>query len=74
MRDTKREVETQAEGEAGSPQGFNPRMPGSCSELKAVAQALSHPGAPQNIKFDKSSPTKHSWTDKVIISHHITNK
>ena len=37
MRDTQREAETLAEGEAGS------RTPGSCPEPKADTQPLSHP-------------------------------
>ena len=48
MRDTEREAETQAEGETGShgkPDAkLNPRNPGSCPELKAETQPLSHPG------------------------------
>ena len=48
MRDTQREAETQAEGEAGSMQGpeaaLDPRTPGSRPEPKADAQLLSHPG------------------------------
>ena len=48
MRDTEREAETQAEGEAGSCRkpnvGLNPRTPGSRPEPKADAQPLSHPG------------------------------
>ena len=40
MRETHREGETQAEGEAGSMQGaqcgFYPRSPGSCPGLKAA--------------------------------------
>ena len=50
MRDTEREAETQAEGEAGPKQGarweLNPRTPGSQPEPKADAQPLTHPGAP----------------------------
>ena len=52
MRDTEkeREAETQAEGEAGSLRGSNagldPRTLGSCPELNADAQPLSHQ-APQ---------------------------
>ena len=51
MKDTQREAETQAEGEAGSSQGV--RMwdsilgPGSCPEPKADTQPLSHPGIPR---------------------------
>ena len=48
MRDTEREAETRAEGEAGprgEPDvGLDPRTPGSCPEPKADAQPLSHPG------------------------------
>ena len=43
MRNTEKEAETQAEGEAGSLQGFNPRIPGSHPEPKADEQLLSHP-------------------------------
>ena len=51
MRDTQREAETQAEGEAvslrGEPDaGFDPGTPGSQPEPKADAQPLSHPGTP----------------------------
>ena len=50
MRDTEREAETQAEGEAGSPQGARCGTrspdPGSSPELKADAQLLSYPGVP----------------------------
>ena len=38
-----KEAETQAEGEAGSMQGLDPRTPGSRPEPKADAQRLSHP-------------------------------
>ena len=51
MRDTKREAETQAEGEAGprreADAGFNPRTLGSPPEPKADTQPLSHPGIPE---------------------------
>ena len=51
MRDKEREVETQAEGEAGSflwelDVGLDPGTPGSHPELKSDARPLSHPGAP----------------------------
>ena len=50
MRDTEREADTQAEGEAGFPRGaqcgIRSRDPGLCPELKADAQPLSHPGVP----------------------------
>ena len=50
MRDTEKEAETQAEGEAGSMQGpdagLDLRTLGSQPELKADAQPLGHPGAP----------------------------
>ena len=55
MRDTKREAETQAEGEAGSPRGArcgpDPRTLGSRSESKADVQPLSHPGAMKILSF-----------------------
>ena len=36
MSNTEREAETQAEGEAGSMQGFDPGSPGSCPGLQAA--------------------------------------
>ena len=60
MRDTERERQrhTQAEGAADSMQepvvGLDPVTPGSCPELKADAQPLSHPGIPTiSFKFHK---------------------
>ena len=54
MRDTQREAETQAEGEAGSMHrepdvGFNPGSPGSRPGPKAGAKPLRHPGIPKRI-------------------------
>ena len=53
MRDTEREAETQAEGEAGSMQGARcgtrSWIPGSHPELKAGAKPLSHPGTPKKV-------------------------
>ena len=50
MRDTQREAETQAEGEAefcSEPDvGLDPRTPGSHPELKADAQPLNHQVSP----------------------------
>ena len=51
MRDTQREAETQAEGEAGSMHrepdvGFDPGSPGSRPRPKAGAKPLRHPGIP----------------------------
>ena len=51
MRDTQREAETQAEGEAGSMHqepdvGFDLGSPGSRPEPKAGAKPLRHPGIP----------------------------
>ena len=51
MRDTQREAETQAEGEAGSMHrepdvGFDPGSPGSRLEPNTEPQPLSHPGVP----------------------------
>ena len=61
MRDSEREAETQAEGEAGSLQGaqcgLDPKTPGSCPEPKADAQLLSHPGVP----YLASSVRRHPW-------------
>ena len=48
-RHGEREAETQAEGEAPCREPdveLHPRTPGSCRELKADAQPLSHPGVP----------------------------
>ena len=53
MRDTQREAEIQAEGEAASLQepnaGLHPGTPGSLPELKADTQLLSHPGISKHI-------------------------
>ena len=50
MRDTEREAETQAEGEAGSPPeaqcGTRSQILRSCPEPKADAHLLSHRGVP----------------------------
>ena len=50
MKDTQREAETQAEEEAGSPQGaqlgLDLRTLGSRPKPKADAQPLSHPSVP----------------------------
>ena len=55
MRDIEREVETQAEGEAGSLQGVRcetrSRDPGVTPEPKADAQPLSHPGIPSYLRL-----------------------
>ena len=55
MRDTEREAEIQAEGEAGSHRepdvGLDPGNPASRPEPKAGAKPLSHPGIPQLILF-----------------------
>ena len=58
MRDTQREAETQAEGEAGSLQEArrgdvepNPGTPGLCPVPKAGAKPLSHPGIPCILIF-----------------------
>ena len=52
MRDTEREAETQAEGEAGSMQGvrYGTRSQNSGIPL-ADAQPLSHPGIPQALNL-----------------------
>ena len=53
MRDTEREAETQAEGEAGSlqePDGrLDPRTMGSGPEPKADTQPLRLPGCPRHL-------------------------
>ena len=55
---TEREVETQAEGEAGSMHrepdvGFDPRFPGSRPGPKAGAKPLCHPGIPAGLELTK---------------------
>ena len=51
MRDTEKEAETLAEGEAGScrePDAvLDPRIPGSRPASKADTQPVSHPGVPE---------------------------
>ena len=56
MRETEREAETQAEGEAGSMHrepdvGFDSGSPGSRPGPKAGAQPLRHPGIPRFYLF-----------------------
>ena len=51
MRDTERERQRHRQREKQTPSGepdvgLDPRTPGSCPELKADAQPLSHPGIP----------------------------
>ena len=48
MRDTERGRDT---GKGEPDAGLNPRTSGSCPELKADAQPLSHPGAPEVALF-----------------------
>ena len=64
MRDTEREAETQAEGEAGSLQGprcgLNPGTPGSHPGPKGDAQPLSHPGVPVPL-FQTKPKLHHSF-------------
>ena len=55
MRDTEREAETRAEGEAGSQAPdvrLNPRTLTPCPESKADTQPLNHTGAPKCV-FNK---------------------
>ena len=58
MRDTQKEVETQEEGEAGSPQGAQNGTRSWTLRIhpqpKADAQWLSHPGIPLTPYFKKS--------------------
>ena len=60
MRDSEREAETQAEGEAGSIQGaqvgLDPGTPGSHPEPKAGTKPLSHPGIPYPIVLTEVLP------------------
>ena len=58
MRDTEKEAETQAEGEAGSLQDL-----GSHLESKAKAQPLSHPGVPHLKVFKFQFHTHLSGAD-----------
>ena len=56
MRDTEREAETSAEGEAGSMHlepdvGFDPWSPESRPEPKAGTKPLRHPGIPSLSLF-----------------------
>ena len=53
MRDTEREAETQAEGEAGSVQGARRGAQSRVSRITpwAGAKPLSHPGIPTNLIF-----------------------
>ena len=56
MRDTQREAETQAEGEAGSmhrepDMGFDPGSPGSRPGPKAGTKPLHHPGIPKVVSL-----------------------
>ena len=54
MRDTEWDRQKHRQGEKQVPcrkpdMGLHPRTPGSCPELKADAQPLSHPGVPHKI-------------------------
>ena len=53
MKDTQREAEAQAEGEAGFPWGaqcgIRSQDPGLCPELKADVQPLGHPSVPLSL-------------------------
>ena len=83
MRDTEREAETQAEGEAGSLQGANVGLdagtPGSCPEPKAGAKPLSHPEIPQisvtlnGFTYYKRCPgfVKRGVTEIILCSTNI---
>ena len=56
MRDTHCERQRHRQREKQAPcrepdAGLDPRTPGSGPELKADAQPLSHPGAPENNPF-----------------------
>ena len=79
MRGTRREAETQAEGEAGSLQGARrgtrSRDPGSHPEPKADAQPLSHPGAPgRYLLEDKSFDHQVKVGDHSICLCYFKNK
>ena len=66
MRDIKRQRQKQREKQVpfGEPNvGLDPRTPGSCPELQAEAQPVSHPDVP-NFFFLK----------KQLIAHHRKRK
>ena len=71
MRDTHREAEESAEGEAGwggEPDGgLNPGTPGS-SSAKADTQPLSHPGIPGPLNFYPMLVGKVSYFCLVLAS------
>ena len=71
MRDTEREAETQAEGEAGPPQGAQcgtrSRDPGSHLGPKAGAKPLSHPGIPL-IDFSSKVQTTLFIISELLLS------
>ena len=77
MRNTEREAEAQAEGEAGSLRGprygtryWDPGTLGSLPEPKGDAQPPSLPqGAPPAGKFQEAQQnkaTKHTWFCKTV--------
>ena len=72
MRDTQREAETQAEGEAGSLQGSpmwdSSRTPGSHREPKADAQLLSHPGVPALLLDNRFVACKGPMAQGLLLS------
>ena len=47
--------------------GFDPRTPGSQPELKADAQPLSHPGAPDYIYLKPKLPFKGGVTSGKLF-------
>ena len=69
MRDTQREAETQAEGEAGLCRKPDvephPGTPGSGPGPKAGAQPLSHPGVPSLIVLNSTQSV--GW----LVSGHV---
>ena len=72
MKDTQREAETQAEGEAGSVQGAQCRTQ-SRPELKADTQLLSPQASPKmDLKRQKSEAVflleAHSWQNLQLVS------
>ena len=76
MKDTQREAEIEAEGEAapcGEPHAeLDPRIPGSRPEPKADAQSLSLPSAPFSLSLICSKSGENSGSILYLIWPYIT--
>ena len=70
MRDTERQRHRQREKQAPRREPnveLDPRAPGSCPELKADAQPLSHPGIPNSYcSVDVSKPLSYPATLTLV--------